>query len=627
MIRSTRLIFNLQGSLKKGTVALSNQGCMSYQHRHASKKAEDSKSFAMNLFRGKIETEQVFPYPEVLDAEQEETLQAILDPTVQYFEEVNDAFKNDQLSHVEPESLAQLKALGAFGLQIPEELGGIGLTNTQYGRLTEVVGANDLGVGITLGAHQSIGFKGILLFGTPEQKEKYLPLCATAEKIACFCLTEPTSGSDASSIRTRAVLSEDGEHWIMNGSKIWISGGGLADIFTVFAQTPCFDEKTGKTKDKITAFVVERGFGGVTNGPPEDKMGIKCSNTVEVFFEDVKIPKNCVLGEVGEGFKVAMNILNNGRFGMGAALTGTMKSVIKTAVEFAAARTQFGSKIDTYGAIQEKIARMSMLCYVTESIAYMVAGNMDMGSTEYQIEAAISKIFASEAAWYCTDEAIQILGGMGYMRGSGVERFMRDLRIFRIFEGTNDILRLFTALTGIQHAGGHLKELQKALQDPLHNFGLIATQASSRAKRLVGMKSATNLAPFVHSNLAESATRCSQSIDEFGFAVEQLLIKHGKNIIHEQFLLNRVAESAIDIYAMTCALSRATRAIEKGFDSADHETKMTSVWCYEASKRVKDKLAMLTSRSQLSNFKKMAEISKNVVANGGLPVQQHPLGF
>merc|ERR1712179_306966 len=285
--------------------------------------------------------------------------------------------------------------LGAFGLQVPEELGGVGLTNTQYGRLTEVVGGNDLGVGIFIGAHQSIAFKGILLCGTNAQKEQYLPKLASGENFAAFALTEPSSGSDAGSIKTRAELNEAGTHWILNGGKIWISNGGIAEIFTVFCKTPITDEKTGTVTEKVSAFIVERAFGGVTHGPPEKKMGIKCSNTAEVYFENTPVPVENVLSAPGDGFKVAMQILNNGRFGMGAALSGTMRTVIQKACEHATARVQFGSRIDGYGAIQEKIAKMSMIHYATESMAYMVAGTMDGGYEDYQLEAAISEILGS----------------------------------------------------------------------------------------------------------------------------------------------------------------------------------------------------------------------------------------
>ena len=234
----------------------------------------------------------------------------------------------------------------------------------------------------------------------------------------------------------------------MNGSKIWISNGGIADIFTVFAKTP-YKDADGKVTDKVTAFIVERAFDGVTTGKPEKKMGIKASNTADIFFENVKVPVENVLGEVGNGFKIAMNILNNGRFGMVGALTGTMKTCIDRSVEHANTRSQFGNKLATYGSIQEKIARMSMLHYTTESMAFMLSGIMDQGFNDFQLEAAISKIYASESAWFVVDETLQTLGGMGYMKEAGIEKIMRDVRVFRIFEGTNDILRLFVALTGI----------------------------------------------------------------------------------------------------------------------------------------------------------------------------------
>lgn len=536
----------------------------------------------MNMFRGKIRADQVFPFPKVLDEDQESTLRMLVSPSEKFFTEVNDGLKNDEIEGIPEDVLSEMKELGAFGMQVPVELGGLGLTNTQYARMTEICGASDLGVGIALGAHQSIGFKGIILFGTPEQKEKYLPDLASGKNIAAFCLTEPSAGSDASSIRSRAVLSDDKKHFILNGSKIWISNGGTAEIFTVFAQTPVTNPTTGKTKDKVTAFIVERSFGGVTNGPPEKKMGIKASNTAEVYFEDVKIPVENVLDGVGKGFKVAMKILNNGRFGMGAALTGTMKFCLKKAIEHAGQRKQFGREISGFGVIQEKITRMATALYVSEAMAYMVAANMDQGFQEFQIEAAISKIFASESAWFCADEALQILGGMGYMRETGIEKVMRDLRIFRIFEGTNDILRLFIALTGIQYSGIHLKKLQKALQNPASNVGLLFDAGARRARRMVGLSSSSNsLIPYVHVSLTESAQQVGKAIEDFGAAVEALLIKHGERIIDQQMVLTRLANAAIDTYAMVAALSRASKALEEESESAEHEAELVALFCNE----------------------------------------------
>merc|ERR1719398_345364 len=567
------------------------------------KKAVNSNSFVQNIFRGIIETEQTFPYPNPLDEEQRENLQMLVPIAERVMAEQNDPLVNDALESVPEATVQALRELGAFGLQVPVELDGVGLTNTQYARLTEVVGGNDLGVGIFIGAHQSIGFKGILLAGTPEQKEKYLPKLATGEQFAAFALTEPSSGSDAGSIKTRAVLNEAGTHYILNGAKIWISNGGIAEIFTVFAKTPIMDPATGTETEKVSAFIVERSFGGVTHGPPEKKMGIKCSNTAEVYFENTPIPVENVLSKPGDGFKVAMEILNNGRFGMAAALSGTMRSVIAKATDHAINRVQFGSRIDGYGAIQEKIAQMSITHYATESMAYMVAGTMDAGYKDYHLEAAISKVFASDSAWFVTDEAIQILGGMGYMKDCGIEKVMRDLRIFRIFEGTNDILRLFVALTGIQYAGGHLRELQKAVQDPISNFGVVMGEVAKRGKLSLGISHTGNpLAGQVHPNLTAVAQQVCKNTEMFGTAVEKLLMKHGKNIINEQFLLNRLAQATIDIYVTTCMVSRCTQSLNEGLPSAMHEELMVKAFANEANIRVIQNLGALRNPTQLDTF-------------------------
>lgn len=581
------------------------------------KKPEENASFMANIFRGNLASTQVFPYPDVLTEEEKELTSSLIDPFERFFRDVNNAARNDENSKIDDDTLNQLWELGAFSIQVPNEFGGLGLNNTQYGRLCQIVGANDLGLGITIGAHQSIGFKGILLYGTPEQKAKYLPQVSTEKVYAAFALTEPSAGSDAGSIKCRAVKSADGKHYVLNGSKIWISNGGIADIMTVFAQTEITDPVTGEKKDKVTAFIVERGFGGVTHGAPEKKMGIKASNTAEVYFEDVKIPIENVLGKEGEGFKVAMNILNNGRFGMGATLSGTMKHCIAKAVEHCNNRTQFGKKLKDYKAIQEKIAQMTLIQYATESMAFQISQNMDAGSQDYHLEAAISKVFASEAAWYVCDESIQILGGMGFMRETGLERVMRDLRIFRIFEGTNDILRLFVALTGIQYAGSHLKELQKAFKNPAANLGLIFKEASRRAASTVGI-GGTDLSPFVAPQLTSAAKDAAECIDLFGQTVESLLVKYGKNIIHEQNVLNRLANAAIDIYSMAVVLSRSTKAVNEKVETADHEVDLTKAWCFQANERCRTNLKHATSSIHINSYKDLSNIANTVLENGGV---------
>uniref|UniRef100_A0A452UHT5 Very long-chain specific acyl-CoA dehydrogenase, mitochondrial n=1 Tax=Ursus maritimus TaxID=29073 RepID=A0A452UHT5_URSMA len=555
----------------------------------------ESKSFAVGMFKGQLTTDQPVPHP----------------PQSCLLQEVNDAAKNDMMEKVEETTMQGLKELGAFGLQVPSELGGVGLCNTQYARLVEIVGTHDLGVGITLGAHQSIGFKGILLFGTKAQKEKYLPKLASGETIAAFCLTEPSSGSDAASIRTAAVPSPCGKYYTLNGSKIWISNGGLADVFTVFAKTPITDAATGAVKEKITAFVVERSFGGVTHGPPEKKMGIKASNTAEVYFDGVRVPSENVLGEVGGGFKVAMHILNNGRFGMAAALAGTMRGIIAKAVDHAANRTQFGEKIHNFGLIQEKLARMAMLQYVTESMAYMVSANMDQGATDFQIEAAISKIFGSEAAWKVTDECIQIMGGMGFMKEPGVERVLRDLRIFRIFEGTNDILRLFVALQGCMDKGKELSGLGNALKNPFGNAGLLLGEVGKQLRRRAGLGSGLSLSGVIHQELNRSGELTVKALEQFASVVEAKLIKHKKGIVGFPSLPG----------------ARASRSLSEGHPTAQHEKMLCDSWCIEAAARVRESMAALQSDPQQQElFRNFKSISKALVERGGM-VTSNPLGF
>ncbi|CAI2343339.1 unnamed protein product [Caenorhabditis sp. 36 PRJEB53466] len=576
--------------------------------------AVDSPSFVMNLFRGKAVSEQVFPYPLKLTDEQKETLGMVMSPLEKMLAEVNDVVKNDETADIPRAVLDQFAELGTFGVLVPPELEGSGFNNSQMARVAEIVGAYDLGFGVVMGAHQSIGYKGILLEGTEAQKQKYLPDLATGRKFAAFALTEPSTGSDASSIRSRAELSPDGKHYILNGGKIWISNGGFADVFTVFAQTPV-KQADGSTKDKISAFIVERAFGGITSGPQEKKMGIKGSNTTEVHFDNVKIPVENLLGEEGKGFYVAMNILNNGRFGIPAACTGAMKHCIQKTVDHVTTRVQFGKKLQEFGNVQEKLVDMTARLYATESIVYMLAANMDRGIKEYQLEAAIGKVMASENAWHVCDEAIQLHGGMGFMRETGLERVLRDLRIFRIFEGANDVLRLFIALTGAQHAGKHLAEQASGVG------GLIGLAV----QRVTGGNTGSDFGSVVDPSLQDSAKSLDQQIALFGQTVQGLLMKHKKGIIDRQYEMIRVANAAIDIYSSIAVLSRATFTIKNKSSSADFERQVATYYVSNAvrsaNRNLKDAASGVENATKVATIESLA---KEVCTNGGLPLQ-HPI--
>ncbi|KAG9483677.1 complex I assembly factor ACAD9, mitochondrial [Eleutherodactylus coqui] len=582
-----------------------------------------SLTYAKQLFLGLIAKEEVFPYPEISNEELEEIKQ-LVGPVEKFFNEEVDSKTIDQNAKIPLETLKGLKDLGLFGMQIPEEYGGLGLSNTMYARLGEITSL-DGSIAVTLAAHQAIGLKGILIAGNDEQKAKYLPKLASGEHIAAFCLTEPGSGSDAASIKSRATLSEDGKHYILNGSKIWISNGGLADIFTVFARTEVTD-KDGATKDKITAFIVERAFGGVTHGKPEDKLGIRGSNTCELHFENTKIPIENVIGEVGGGFKVAMNILNSGRFSMGSASAGIIKKLIEMTAEYACTRKQFNKKLSDFELIQEKFAIMAEKAYVMESMAYLTAGMMDRpGFPDCSVEAAMVKVFSSEGAWQCVSEALQILGGLGYMKDYPYERYLRDSRILLIFEGTNEILRMYIALTGMQHAGkiltGKIKELKKGSLSAA--FELMGKKLGSVMHRKINL-GLTGTSGVVHPSLEESTKKLEENTYYFGSAVESLLYRFGKTIVDEQLALKRVADIIINLYGMTAVISRASRSISIGLQNHDHEVLLANIFCSEAYMKncyMMTQLAKYCPENQDDSIKKIA---KHVLENRAYTCS-HPL--
>uniref|UniRef100_A0A2K6LLW8 Acyl-CoA dehydrogenase family member 9 n=1 Tax=Rhinopithecus bieti TaxID=61621 RepID=A0A2K6LLW8_RHIBE len=512
------------------------------------------RAFAEELFLGKIKKKEVFPFPEVSQDELNEINQ-FLGPVEKFFTAEVDSRKIDQEGKIPDETLEKLKSLGLFGLQVPEEYGGLGLSNTMYSRLGEII-SMDGSITVTLAAHQAIGLKGIILAGTEEQKAKYLPKLASGEHIAAFCLTEPASGSDAASIQSRATLSEDKKHYILNGSKVWITNGGLANIFTVFAKTEVVDSD-GSVKDKITAFIVERDFGGVTNGKPEDKLGIRGSNTCEVHFENTKVPVENILGEVGDGFKVAMNILNSGRFSMGSAVAGMLKRLIEMTAEYACTRKQFNKRLSEFGLIQEKFALMAQKAYVMESMTYLTAGMLDQpGFPDCSIEAAMVKV----TLWLALPSTCGTT-----------------------MAGTNEILRMYIALTGLQHAGriltARIREFKQAkVTTVMETVGRRLRDSLGRTVDL-GL---TGDHGVVHPSLADSANKFEENTYYFGQTVETLLLRFGKTIMEEQLVLKRVANILINLYGMTAVLSRASRSIRIGLRNHDHEVLLANTFCVEA---------------------------------------------
>jgi len=550
---------------------------------------KNTASFMRSLCMGQIEEDIILPFPELSSAEKE-TLHGVIGSLEQLLGSRDADFRKwDRQGELPAEFVDELRQFGVFGLVVPEEFGGMGFGNTAYSRTLQEVARYDASVAVTIGAHNSIGMRGLLLFGTEEQRQRYYPKLATGEMIAAFCLTEPGSGSDAASIKTTAV--RDGDSWILNGTKIWITNGGIADFFTVFA-------KTGKAEERgqLSAFIVTRDMPGVSTGPHEDKMGIRASSTTTVTLENVRVPAENLLGEPGKGFKVAMMILNSGRTGLGGGSVGGMKRLIQLASQQAKGRVQFGKPISEFGLVKQKVGQMVVDCYATEAAVTMVAGLIDQGYKDYAVEAAISKVFASEALYRTADEALQIAGGNGYMSEYPYERIVRDSRINRIFEGTNEILRLFIALTAMNDVGQNLREIAKSLEgvfnDPIKGFGVLSEYALRRVSMATGIRREGTSFTRLHPALSRSAATFEDATRELASAADRILRKHGRSIIDKQFATRRLGDIMIDLFVLACVLSRVDASIrKKGVEKAAHELEILQTFAGQARRRVRSNVS------------------------------------
>ncbi len=535
-------------------------------------------SVVETMFFGEINEQDIFPFP-AFTAEQKSFGKELVDAVSKFGESI-DSEKQDKEGTIPEEILQGLAELGLCGMAVPEEFGGLELDYSLYARVFQEIAGIDGSVAVTLGAHQSIGFKALLNEGNEEQRKKWLPKLASGETFAAFCLTEPGSGSDAYSIKTKAVDNGD-ETYTITGQKLWITNGGMAGFYSVFAKTE--HEIDGKKKERISCFIVEKEREGVSFGEKEDKMGIRASETRAVYFDKVVVPKENIIGELGKGFKIAMNVLNTGRLSLGSGSVGAMKAALKLATEHAKTRKQFGDVIANYGLIQQKLATMASNIYACESIVYMTTGLMKKGMENYHLESAICKVFCSERLWEGIDQAMQVAAGNGYMKEYPYERMMRDARINLIFEGTNEILRILIALSGIKGPGDQLKELGKiadvssVLKNPIKSVGILTKFA---AKRYTSSKTLT----LVHPKLSGHAENFSSMLHDFYIKVENVLMKLGKNIIGNELPQRRIANMAIDLYVILGVLSRTSSILNSESTSEsdkEYVLNMTEMICRE----------------------------------------------
>jgi alkylation response protein AidB-like acyl-CoA dehydrogenase len=472
------------------------------------------------------------------------------------------------------EMLKKAGELGLLGGAIPEEYGGTALDKVSATILAEKL-AGYASFAVSHGGHSGIGTIPLVYFGTSEQKKKFLPSIATGEKLSCYCLSEPQAGSDALAARTRAVLSADGKNWILNGQKMWITNGGFADIYIVFAKVD---------GEKFSCFIVERGTPGFSVGAEEKKMGIKGSSTVPIFFENAAIPKENLLHEIGRGHIVAFNTLNVGRFSLGAYCLGGAKNVLAVASKYAKERTAFGKALSEFGLIKAKLGEMATRIYAVESMIYRSAGMVSAAVAEpkpadkmqqamqvleeYAIESSISKVMGSETVDYCVDEAVQIFGGYGFHEDYPAARAYRDSRINRIFEGTNEINRMLIIQMLMKRAMAGVLPLLPAAMKLAEEVlaGPSFEEAPSGA-------------------FAQEERSLAQAKKIFLLAAGSAVQKYREQLAERQEIVAALANIVMDVYAMESCLRRAQKAA-KLRKAENPQSDATRLFIHEALDRI-----------------------------------------
>jgi alkylation response protein AidB-like acyl-CoA dehydrogenase len=482
-------------------------------------------------------------------------------------------------AHKEGLMAQMLKRAGEIGLlggTIPEEYGGSGLDKISATVLAEKL-AGYASFAVSHGGHSGIGTTPIVYFGTEEQKKKYLPKIASGELISCYCLSEPQAGSDSLAARTRAVLSPDGKNWILNGQKMWITNGGFADVYVVFAKVD---------GEKFSCFIVERGTPGFSAGAEEKKMGIRGSSTTPIFFENSPVPKENLLHEIGRGHIVAFNTLNVGRFGLGAYCLGGAKEVLKASSKYSKERTAFGKSLKDFGLIKTKLGEMAIRIYAVESMIYRSAGMIEAAVSsptpgsdktrqamqvleEYAIESSISKVMGSETFDYCVDEGVQIFGGYGFHEDYPVARAYRDSRVNRIFEGTNEINRMLIIQMLIKRSmAGILPLIPAAMK--------LAEEVLAGPSFEEGPTGA----------FAEEERSLGQAKKIFLLAAGTAMQKFREGLAEQQEIVASLANVAMDVYAMESSLRRAQKTLAKRGESASVMGDAARAFAYDAMDRI-----------------------------------------
>src|SRR6201997_5333083 len=507
--------------------------------------------FAKGLFQGHFVADWVMPYPRIPAAQQIE-LDETLRELRQFLDEHLDAAEIDRQADIPRSVIDGLGRVGVLGMTAPKEYGGRGFSQMANCKVLEEIGRRCASTSVFVNAHHSIGIRALLLFGTGEQKQKWLPKLVTGEQLGAFALTEKEAGSDAANVQMQARPSEDGSHFILNGEKRYITNAAIAHVLTVMARTPVPGHE-GKTA--VTAFLVTPDMPGfeMLEGRME-KMGIRGTATGRFALRDVKVPRENILGLMGKGLKVALTVLDFGRTTFGACCTGAAKTCLELAVKHANTRRQFNKTLGHFHLVKKKIARMAADAYAMEAMTTITASLIDRGLEDYMLETAMLKVFTTERLWECVNDAFQIYGGSAYFVDLPLERMVRDARINQIGEGSNEVLTSFIALVGMRGPGMEFKEIYDTMLRPTREGGI--GKAWSAGMNRLGATVRIPDVPVRSAELKSFASQLGRSIWRFNLAVNKALILYREPVLDMQLVQERIAGAAMDLFASAAVLSR-----------------------------------------------------------------------
>lgn len=516
---------------------------------------EKKPSAAKLLYKGVFESRAYFPFPDA-PPEEKKCSERYISNLKNHLDKYLDPVKIDKEAIISEETIRKLAEIGLFGISVPKEHGGLGMSQYSYCKAIEEVASRCGSTAILINAHQSIGLKGILLFGNEKQKKRYLPPLAKGEQIAAFSLTEPNAGSDASGIETRAIFDPERRVYRINGRKQWTSNGSIASVLTLMAKT---EMKTAKGKeDKVTAFIITPDMKGfkILN-PALEKVGIKGTRTTNLELIDLEVPEENILGPLGGGLKVCLTALDFGRTTFGAMCLGASKYCLGRALSWSVERIQFRRPLASFSLVQKKLAEMAALTFALDAATYMTAGLIDQGQEDVMLESAMLKVFASESLWSTLYDTMQIFGGRSFFTDQPFERMMRDARLNMIGEGSNEVLRAFISAVGLREAGAPLKEALKSLPSSPISSGIVLTKAF---QNLVGLGKKPSI-PNKITQIEKECAEISRFIPLFSKACLKCLMKHKEEVIEKQLLLNRLTNVAIALYTSLAVISKIQNGV------------------------------------------------------------------